>query len=170
MNGTRRWNPALSVPENLPRRSITHACCCGTTRAIREMRIIAKTTTTTATIKVPNMRVLLGSCANVQRQTDYAIDDTFLAARQRRRADIASAPRGAAHLRAAVRLRGHVLEGDGVLAADRIDVCRLVQPELTHDDRPHEDQQDHRRRGEEDQLEPERATGIERDQDRHQER
>src|SRR5262249_27666017 len=121
MNGTRMWKPALSVPENLPRRSTTHACCCGTTRAIREMRIIAKITITSATIKVP-IRVLLGSCANVQRQTDHTVDDTLLPARERRGADVPRAPGRAAHLRAAVRLRGHVLQRDSVLAGDRIDV------------------------------------------------
>src|SRR5436853_263625 len=53
MKGTRMWKPALSVPEYLPSRSTTHACCCGTTRAIREIRIIANTPTTTATMKEP---------------------------------------------------------------------------------------------------------------------
>src|ERR1035437_10237478 len=49
MKGTKKFKPGVRVPLYLPRRSTTHACCCGTTLIDWVMKITAMTNKTIAT-------------------------------------------------------------------------------------------------------------------------
>src|SRR5207248_10003305 len=95
------WKPALSVAEYLPSRSTIHAFCCGTTRAIRLIMIMAKMTTTTATRRL-DMSSLRIDCLRrpyVDRQPDDLLHHTALTFCKRRLSNVARRPRTSPHLR-----------------------------------------------------------------------
>src|SRR3954454_15706911 len=105
----RMWNPAFSVPLYLPSRSTTQACCCGTTRAIREMTNIAKKARTTTTTTLDMIRSPIGLllvCADMNGETVNVLDTRALSGSEVADADVAGGPGRAAHLRFADRRDG----------------------------------------------------------------
>src|SRR5687767_5572428 len=177
-------SPAPSVSLNLPRRSTTQACCCGTTRTIFDIRTITKMATTTTTINSPMavplvLRLLiywLKGCwlalrgPNVNDKTFHGGDDAALAAREHRLADVARVPGRPAHLRLAQAGDGNLIDRRGLLADQRVDHFRALQTQFPHEPGPHEEESEERDHREREQLRPQRHLHAEGDQKGHHER
>src|SRR6266851_2693718 len=116
------WNPAISVPEYLPRRSTTHACCCGTTRAILETRTIAKIAKTKVT-RTPAIEspFLEPSGSDVKHQSLNALDRGALSPAEQSLTNIARAPGASAHFRFPHSRGRHIAHQRRLLADHRVD-------------------------------------------------
>src|SRR5438876_9475736 len=119
------WKPACSVSEYFPRRSTTQACCCGTTRAILETRMIAKIAKTNVTRTGPIEFPFFGrSGPDEKHQTFDALNGGALPASQFCFANVSRVPHAAAHLSFAQPGWRQIVDENCLLADHRVDDFR----------------------------------------------